>query len=220
MEDKTDKTLQGIAFIGGDCPNPEKCAILAKNAAIIVAADSGLIIAEKAGVKVDLIVGDMDSIDDIKRLEKYSKKQILRYPRDKDYTDTELALNLLYEKNCNETILIGGGGGRTDHLLAIYTLFERNRSPDHWHTENEDIYCIKDGKTISLTTPKESIISVFPLGETPWNAKSTGLKWELNDIKWKRGFFGISNIAVNGTFTVTSNSGRFLLIVQITGVNS
>ncbi|MDR2485847.1 MAG: thiamine diphosphokinase, partial [Treponema sp.] len=93
-----DSLVRGIAFIGGQGPDPEKCRRLITGTRIIVAADSGLITAETAGVKPDWILGDMDSLDDLRRLEAYPSQRILRYPSDKDYTDTELALNFLWEK--------------------------------------------------------------------------------------------------------------------------
>jgi len=155
----------------------------------------------------------MDSIDDIKRLDKYPKEKIIRYPCDKDYTDTELALNLLWEKECEEVFIIGGGGGRIEHLFAIRSLFEREKSPDRWFTKNEDIYCLKNGEELTLAVKPKNMISVFPLGEEPWTARSAGLKWNLDGLSWDRGFFGVSNIALKNSFSVFSDKGRFLIIV-------
>ncbi|MDR3192027.1 MAG: thiamine diphosphokinase, partial [Treponema sp.] len=120
--------MLGIAFIGGEGPRPDLIRrILGEDRAGIlsVAADSGLMAAEGAGFRPDWIVGDMDSLDDPARLEKYPPERVLRYPGDKDFLDTELALSLLWEKGCTETWLLGGGGGRMDHLLGIRSLFER-----------------------------------------------------------------------------------------------
>lgn len=208
-----ERLVRGIAFIGGQGPAPEKCRRLITGTRIIVAADSGLITAETAGVKPDWILGDMDSLDDLRRLEAYPPRRILRYPSDKDFTDTELALTFLWEKGCHETWLIGGGGGRIDHLFAIRSLFEREQSPDCWFTQREDIYCLKDDRELILTSSPGSIVSLFPLGDGPWKAGSRGLKWPLDGLRWDRGFFGISNVAVAGDFSVFSDRGRFLVIV-------
>jgi thiamine pyrophosphokinase len=207
---------KGIAFIGGEYPCPDLCKILVQDADLIVAADSGLIAAEAAGVMSDFIVGDMDSLDNIARFDKYPKERIIRYPTDKDCTDTELALQLLFDKGCTETLIIGGGGGRIDHLFAIRSLFERERAPDRWVTASEDIFCVKSELKIELRLmlKPQALVSVFPVGEGTWSAKSRGLKWVLDDLEWTRGFFGISNVAVDGNVSIYAERGRFMVITQ------
>jgi thiamine pyrophosphokinase len=205
--------LRGIAFIGGEGPDVRQCRGLTQGAGLIVAADSGLIAAEKAGIHPDWIVGDMDSLKDLGRLKKYPEERILRYPEDKDYTDTELALRLLWDKGCDETWLLGGGGGRLDHLFAIRSLFERNPGPGRWITAKDDIYCITGA--LSLEIPPGSLVSIFPLGAGPWKVRSQGLRWPLDDLPWDPGFFGISNIAGAGPFSLDVVEGRFLVILPL-----
>ncbi|GHU01237.1 thiamine pyrophosphokinase [Spirochaetia bacterium] len=181
------------------------------SACLIVAADSGLQKAEAAGIRPRWIIGDMDSLDDKTRLEKYPPDCVLKYPPDKDFTDTELALRLLWEKGCDETWLIGGGGGRGDHFLGIKALFEREKPPDRWITAAEDFYCLKQGGEFSCPCKKGSIVSIFPLGEGPWAARSENLKWPLNNLVWDRGTFSLSNETAGDSFSVKAVQGRFLL---------
>jgi thiamine pyrophosphokinase len=206
--------MRGIAFIGGEGPLPDLGRRLARGADLVVAADSGLMAAEDAGVIPHIVLGDMDSLDDTARLEKYPANRVFRYPCDKDDTDTELALRFLWDRGCNETWLIGGGGGRMDHLLAIRSLFERERKPDRWITAREDAFSLKEGAVFSPPheAPKGGV-SVFPLGTGPWQAESRGLKWPLNDLPWDRGFFGVSNLAPGGDFEIRVKQGQFLVIM-------
>jgi thiamine pyrophosphokinase len=44
--------------------------------------------------------------------------------------------------------------------------------------------------------------------------KSRGLKWGLDGLVWKRGFSGVSNIAVDGTFSLRAEAGKFLVVTQ------
>jgi thiamine pyrophosphokinase len=214
--------MRGIAFIGGEGPDAAVCRKLVTetgSAVLIAAADSGLVLAEKAGIRPDWIIGDMDSLDDTRRLDAYPADRVIRYPHEKDFTDTELALALLWEQGCEETWLIGGGGGRTDHLLAIRSLFEREPSPDRWITAREDIRILRGGAShqgyaLAGHSPLSSL-SVFPLGEGPWKAESRGLKWPLDNLPWTRGFFGISNEAPEGSFTITALQGRFLVLTPL-----
>ncbi|MDR2793361.1 MAG: thiamine diphosphokinase [Treponema sp.] len=206
--------MRGIAFIGGESPAPDICRSAASGAGLIVAADAGLITAEQAGITPDWIVGDMDSVDE-SRLAGYGSERIIRYRADKDCTDTELALRLLWDKGCVHTALIGGGGGRIDHLLAIRALFERRPSPDRWITGREILYRIQSPETLELRLKPKSLVSVFPCAETHGRARSRGLQWTLDALEWKKGFFGISNVAVNGNCAVSAEKGAFLVIAAI-----
>ena len=48
--------MLGLAFIGGEGPEPAVCRLLAENAGLIAAADSGLEAAENAGLRPDWII--------------------------------------------------------------------------------------------------------------------------------------------------------------------
>jgi thiamine pyrophosphokinase len=211
--------LLGIIFTGGESPPPQVILNLLKDKnVVIVAADSGLLAAEKAGIKPDYIVGDMDSLD-ASRLDAYPGECVMRYAKDKDYTDTELAFSLLREKGCDCIWIAGGGGGRIDHLLAIRCLFEREVFPCRWLTEASDIHCVDanaDINALSTKLEKSAAVSVFPAGSGPWEAKSEGLKWPLEGPGWDRGSsFGISNAAPDGDFSITAVKGRFLIVLPL-----
>ncbi|GHV84123.1 thiamine pyrophosphokinase [Spirochaetia bacterium] len=211
--------MTGIAFIGGEGPGVMRCKELAGGADLIAAADSGLLLAERACITPDWIVGDMDSLDEqggISLLDKYPKDRVLIYPCDKDLTDTEIALNLLWEKGCDKTIIAGGGGGRIDHIFALRSLFERERTPDLWVTAGEAVYKL-DAKVNckkEFFTEKNTVVSVYPVGASPCKAESYGLKWSLNGIAWTMGAAGISNIALEERWTINVVSGSFLIVVN------
>jgi thiamine pyrophosphokinase len=207
--------LTGIAITGGEGPKSETLKKLAGQADLVVAADSGLAACEEAGIMPDWIVGDMDSLGDLKRLEKYPAEKVIRHRSDKDSSDTELALSLLWEKGCGKVWLAGGGGGRTDHLLAIRALFERERSPDRWFTASEEIRRLKEGQTLSADAAIGSMVSVFPLGAGPWQAESSSLKWPLNGVAWESGCFSLSNVAEKSPFEIKSKRGDFLAVMGI-----
>jgi thiamine pyrophosphokinase len=220
--------MLGIIFTGGRGP-PEKKIRLLLNAeakdAVIAAADSGLETAEAAGVRPHWIIGDMDSLSDPAKLDAYPADRVLRYPADKDYTDTELAFYLLREKGCDEIWIIGGGGGRIDHLFGIRSLLEREIFPKRWILDTADIYCFEEaglsanfqaGKNydaLTLRIESGSAVSVFPLGGGPWQALSWGLKWPLDKVHWNRGFIGLSNMAETGEFSILAKQGRFMVII-------
>ena len=211
--------MRGIVFLGGEAPRPEILRKLIIGAEFLVAADSGLVAMEEADIRPHRIVGDMDSLGSrVSLLDKYPPEIIQISPSEKDLTDTELAVDQLKEMGCNEIWLAGGGGGRIDHLFAIRSLFEREDPPSRWYTAKEEIRLIKGGAVlrISLKTGG-SMVSVFPLGDEPWEAESEGLKWPLNGLSWEkgRGGLGISNVAADDSFLIRSVRGRFMVISQI-----
>jgi len=211
--------LLGIIFTGGEAPSSQFVRHLleteVKNA-LIVAADSGLVLAEEAGLKPGWIIGDMDSLNDEKRLVAYPAEHVIRLQHEKDFSDTEMAFSLAVEKGCDEIWIIGGGGGRVDHLFAIRSLFERAFFPRRWISANADIRCIEAPDVIRCSQEKGTVISVFPLGDKPWEAISDGLKWQLSGLPWDRGFFGLSNVAPNGDFSIKAEKGRFMVVLPIT----
>jgi thiamine pyrophosphokinase len=199
---------------GGGFPMPGS-PVPGPSGVLIAAADSGLTAAEAAGLRPDWVLGDMDSLEDLSRLDAYPPERVLRYGVEKDHTDTELALRLLWAQGCDEVWLIGGGGGRVDHLLAIRSLFERDPCPSRWITAGEDLRCVDSPAELSLDRPPLSLVSVFPLGPGPWKAESTGLKWPLEGLPWNRGFFGLSNVAETGPLRLRAQQGRFLVILPL-----
>jgi len=213
--------LTGIVFTGGEGPPPEIIrALLAglPDGFLIAAADSGLDAVENAGLKPDWIIGDMDSIGDMARLNVYPAERVMRYPPDKDYTDTELAFSLLRERGCGEIWIAGGGGGRVDHLFGIRSMLERDVFPTRWILDSADIYCVdaagkENGAVLNGCSDANALVSVFPLGAGPWKVSSAGLKWALNDLVWDRGFFGLSNETLGGEFSINAERGRFMVIV-------
>jgi len=214
----------GIVFAGGEGPEPETLrGLLAGRSPggsapgiLVAAADSGLLAAEAAGMEPDWVVGDMDSLGDEARLLSYPAERVIRHSVDKDYTDTELALNLLWEKGCGDVWIIGGGGGRIAHVFAIRDIFERGRFPCRWVTAKEDIRCLDSGAGGGLAMAVEpgDTVSVFPLAGGPWKAESTGLKWPLDNVNWERGLYGFGNVALERRFCIRAVRGRFMVILE------
>jgi thiamine pyrophosphokinase len=206
--------MRGLAFTGGEGPPPDIARRLCEGADLVAAADSGLIAAEAAGIRPDWITGDMDSLDDLQRLEKYPSERVIRHPREKDDTDTELVLKLLWEKGCDEVWILGGGGGRVDHLFAVRSLFERDRFPRRWFTAAEDIFGIEAPGVLRWNAAPGGVVSVFPLGGGPWKASSGGLRWPLDHLNWNRGFFGVSNVITGESFSIKAEAGRFMIVCE------
>ena len=206
--------MTGILFTGGEAPESYRSVrSYLEDADLICAADSGIYHAERYGLKPHFLVGDMDSVKNAEDIKKHDYAEIIQYSRDKDYTDTELGFSLLKEKGCDKVVIIGGGGGRTDHLLAIYSMFRRVPHPDLWIMKSETVTAVDD--KISFRAEKGENLSFFPVSEGITRMKSSGLVWELDNLVWKPGDAGVSNRASGTVVSVEIVSGRLVMVRKL-----
>ena len=108
-----------VIYLGGNGPDVFPNNIDRKSIAKVIAADSGIELAQQHDIDVDVLIGDLDSAlpTSIKNAEKSGTK-IIEFDQDKDFTDFELAIAEAKNYDATHLIIIGGGGKRTDHLLA------------------------------------------------------------------------------------------------------
>lgn len=87
------------------------------NAEYIIAADSGLKYIDELGLVPDMILGDYDSVED-GLLDKYKSTDIKTYPREKDYTDTHIAIINALKAGASDIYILGATGTRMDHTFT------------------------------------------------------------------------------------------------------
>ncbi len=137
---------------------------------IVVAADSGLHLAETLGLTVDRIVGDLDSADlDLVEAAVARGAVIERHPAAKDATDLELAIDAAVREGAQRVVVVGGGGGRVDHFLANVLLLTSPRvggsarsrcaSVERVHTS-----CTDNGRRASSRGCPGSLVTLLPVG--------------------------------------------------------
>src|SRR5829696_8096948 len=108
-----------IIFANGEIPNLENARLLLHSNDYIICADGGTRHALALGLKPNLVIGDMDSIDK----EQWQKLKnagvpIELFPRDKDETDLELAIDRAIELKPKTLLIIGALGGRLDQTFG------------------------------------------------------------------------------------------------------
>lgn len=111
-----------VVIAGGDPPDPAVAGQLPAGA-YVVAADSGLDHAGLLGVDVDLAVGDFDSASPgAVRAAEVRGVPFDRHPPAKEATDLQLAMDAALAAGVGRIVVVGGSGGRLDHLLATALL--------------------------------------------------------------------------------------------------
>jgi thiamine pyrophosphokinase len=163
----------------------------------IITADSGTKYAVEIGIIPDIIVGDMDSIEEDLLNSMIEKNiDIIKFNPEKDYTDTEIAINHAMKISPEEIIIFGALGDRLDHTLAgIYLLkycLDKGFKARIINEKNE-ITLIKD--SIIITGKKGDIISLIPLTEKVEGITTDNLYYPLSNENLVLGSSrGVSNI--------------------------
>lgn len=191
-----------MIFTGGKFPQKELALKVLENlgftkdSSFVISVDSGFSVATDYGFKTDLLIGDMDSID--KSLFSKIDDDICqkKFPKDKDFSDTELAFIEAKKIPHKNSVLIGGSGGSIEHFEAIISAFKFEKFtkkimslPKFWLTEENLIIFCKQGEEIKISCLEESDkISVFSANQNNHFAKicSEGLKWKLQNVNWKK----------------------------------
>lgn len=105
--------MKAFIYTGGNI-SPSGITEHPRSGDLCIAADSGYKNAKLLGEKIDILLGDFDS---------YTEKlpdgvEILKVPAEKDFTDTQMAIDEAISRGAEEIVIIGGLDGRLDHALS------------------------------------------------------------------------------------------------------
>lgn len=171
----------------------------------LIAVDAAVSFVYSLGIKIDLAVGDFDSIKDGKILDNMKKIELNPI---KDVTDTEYALDLAIRMNFAEIYLVGGlGGKRYEHGYANLNLIKRYKKIK-LITEYSIISCLeigtytlnKNNNYYSMFAEKESVITL------------KGFKYNVEDFNINpNDTIGISNEISDENARIIVKKGEILL---------
>jgi thiamine pyrophosphokinase len=113
--------VKTVVVLAGGLGRP--APVLLPPGAVVIAADSGAEHALELGLRLDLVVGDLDSISGgtLAAVERAGAR-VERHPVAKDATDLELALAAALALEPGRILVLGGAVGRLDHLLGEFLL--------------------------------------------------------------------------------------------------
>lgn len=164
----------------------------------------------------DYILGDFDSIDK-KVLEKYKtqKIKINELKPEKDFTDTEEAINLAIKLKSSEFVIIGAIGTRIDHVLANINVLKialDNNIKAKIINEHNEIELINN----ELIIEKNNLykyISIMPLTTQVKGITITGMKYPLENYTLTIGnSLGVSNEQIEKTAKIKVKDGILIVI--------
>jgi thiamine pyrophosphokinase len=111
--------LNVVIVAGGTPPSEKLLREYIKKVDFIIAADKGSECLYNYSIVPDLLLGDFDSLKkEILDEVKIQVKEVLEFPPEKDYTDTEIALIEAIKRGAEKVYLFGAIGSRMDHTLG------------------------------------------------------------------------------------------------------
>ena len=152
----------------------------------VIAVDGGLKGAKELGLVPDVIVGDFDSVDPAV-LAFYRKMEHIVWEvhqREKDDTDTELALKRAMAMGAGEIVILGATGGRLDHMIGniqlLYPCLQKGIRASIIDPQNR-LYLI-DGETVFHRHEVwGTYISFLPLTQEVTGITLKGFKYPLEN---------------------------------------
>jgi thiamine pyrophosphokinase len=181
----------------------------------IICADGGYDKAVSERISPDAVIGDFDSA----RIPADTAPgvPVMKFPSEKDDTDTMLALKYGLDAGFSDFTIVGGMSGRFDHSVAnlqtaAYCL---DRGGRIWLVDGSNRATMTDAGVFVLQPDKNFYFSLFS-----WSGQCIGLdienaKYNLRNARLTQGFpLGVSNEFTDGPVTVRKRAGRLLIILS------
>ena len=209
-----------ICIGGGRPPTPEWLSLLVqykKNYTNrpVWAIDRGVDICHALKLPPAHLIGDGDSADPTAwHWAEEQNTEVHAFPPKKDFTDTELALQIAADQYTHPLVILTAAfGGRLDHLMSTAAVAAHATIPCVLADERETLFYLHAGESLTVTCDTSPrAISLLSFTEKCTGVTTHGLYWELRDACiTNRASLAISNVLARentkNTFTVSIKSG-------------
>lgn len=208
-----------IAIVsGGKAPSEELIRGYLEKVDYIIAADKGSECLYNYGIIPNLLVGDFDSANkDILNKIKEQVSEILEFPPEKDYTDTEIAIIEAIKRGAKNIYLFGATGSRIDHMLGNIGLLLTTKKKGVYLElidDNNRIYLGNTGMKIFGKYGEN--IGFHALSDTVKNLKISGAKYNLDG--YNMGLLdprAICNEFIDTPIEISYDEGQLLILHSI-----
>lgn len=186
---------------------------LAQQADLILAADGGADRALSAGVRPDVVIGDLDSVSP--QAKKILPAEKFIFVNNQNNTDLEKALDYLAAHQCTQCTLTGFVGGRWDftfgNFLSVYPYLDKmdicvaGKGWKIWPLTHSVTKTVRPGARVSL----------IPAADCQ-NVTLQGLVYPLEHANLSLGRTGqtLSNAAKLSEITISFDKGFLLLYIE------
>ncbi len=208
--------LPALILLGGDALVAASFSNLPPHS-VVIAADSGIDQAHRLGLDVDVAIGDFDSVT-AEGLDRAISDgaEVRRHPVAKDATDFELALDAAQGLGATEITVLGGEGGRLDHLIANALVMAsprfRSVALTALGSNGERIHVVRT--RLRLRGEPGEIVSLLAVNGPATGVRTDGLRFPLEGERLDPGSSrGVSNRMVATEAEVSLDSGVLLAVL-------
>ena len=183
--------------------------------AFVIAADAGVDRALALGLRIDLAIGDFDSVSASGlAAAEAAGARIERHPAAKDATDLELALDAAVALAPARIVVIGSNGGRLDHLLGSLLLLADERYASARVTAELGASSVEVVRAAAeLAGVPGELVSLLPVHGAAEGVTTEGLEYPLRGETLPPGTTrGVSNVFTGARAGVTVAHGCLLAI--------
>lgn len=205
--------MRALIFTGGQV----KGSFPLPQADFVIAADSGYLTARRFGVKPDLLLGDLDSLDrsQLSAHELDEMQKIIVSPI-KDDTDTQLAVDTAMERGAREIFIVGGLGGRLDHTLSTVFLLEylAEKGVRAVMTDGQNrVRILRGGESLTAEKSGFKYLSLVSLTDVCRGVSITGVYYPLTNAELTRKYsWAVSNEITASQAEISLGEGVMLVI--------
>jgi thiamine pyrophosphokinase len=202
--------MRAFVFGGGEI-FPEYIEERPEAGDIVICADAGYRNAQRMDVKVDILVGDFDSLGAIPN----DAGEVLQVPAEKNQTDTQLAVDIAIDRGADEILIVASTSGRCDHALSSLAILE------YLHTKKKIGYIVNGQNRVRFVRDSGVILirsqykyfSVITLDAVAKKVSIEGGKYPLKNARLERGVqFAVSNEIVKNAALITVKKGSVYVI--------
>ena len=206
--------MKAFIYTGGAI-YPENITEHPKAEDIRIAADAGVLNAKKLGERIDLALGDFDSLGErVSEIPKDAER--LTVPAEKDETDTQLAVNEALKRGADEIVIIGGLDGRLDHTLSNIAILEAmwdNKIPAVITNGQSRIRYIRSTSTL-IARSGYKYLSIIAADDVVKGVSVQGCKYPLENARLTKKFqYTVSN-EIEGNCALLSVKKGGIYIVE------
>ena len=210
-----------VIVVSGGGPAPAGVLERLPAGAPVVAADSGIDTALALGLRVDVAVGDFDSVTaaGLAAVEA-SGARIIRHPADKDATDLALGLDVAVEllgDRAGTIVVVGADAGRLDHLLAGILALASPVTARHnvrAHLGPATVHVVHGPGVIDVDAPVGATLTLVPVGGAAIGVTTGGLRYPLRREPLAAGTTrGVSNVVEHAPARIELESGTLLVVL-------
>jgi thiamine pyrophosphokinase len=176
----------------------------------VIAADGGLTYLEQNNIKVDLVIGDFDTLHYTP-----THPNVITLSEEKDDTDTLAAIREGINHGYSTFHIYCGMGGRIEHTVTnmqLLAFLSQSNRRGFLFGKDCVMTAITNG-SMEFSSNANGRISVFSFSDTATGVYLNGLKYELDNATLTRTFpIGVSNEFIGRKSVVTVIDGTILLV--------